>query len=75
MFILGGEAISWKSTKQTYIARSTLESEFIALELVGQKAEWLRSLLGDVPLWGAFVLASLHCDSQATIGIAKKQCV
>ena len=39
VFTLGGGAISWKSAKQTCIARSTIESEFIALELVGQEAE------------------------------------
>ena len=48
-----------------------MESEFIALELAGQEAEWLRNLLGDVPLWGSTVPVSLHCDSQAAIGIAK----
>lgn len=52
VFTLGGGAISWKSSKQTCIARSTMESEFIALELVGHEAEWLRNLLSDVPLWG-----------------------
>ncbi|KAL0436495.1 UNVERIFIED_CONTAM: Retrovirus-related Pol polyprotein from transposon TNT 1-94 [Sesamum radiatum] len=39
VFTLGGGAISWKSAKQTCIARSTMESEFIALELAGQEAE------------------------------------
>ncbi|KAL2245991.1 UNVERIFIED_CONTAM: Retrovirus-related Pol polyprotein from transposon TNT 1-94 [Sesamum indicum] len=60
VFTLGGGAISWKSAKQTCIARSTMESEFIALELAGQEAEWLRNLLGDVPLWGSTVSVSLH---------------
>nr|XP_009766450.1 PREDICTED: uncharacterized protein LOC104217815 [Nicotiana sylvestris] len=31
--------ISWKSSKQTCIAQSTMESEFIALEIAGQEAE------------------------------------
>ena len=49
-----------------------MESEFIALELVGQEAKWLRNLLIDLPLWGrSNVLVSLHCDSQSIIGIAK----
>ncbi|XP_048497862.1 secreted RxLR effector protein 161-like [Beta vulgaris subsp. vulgaris] len=39
VFTLGGGAISWKSSKQTCIARSTMESEFIALELAGQEVE------------------------------------
>ena len=32
VFTLGGGAVSWKSSKQTVIARSTMESEFIALD-------------------------------------------
>jgi len=35
VFTLGGGTISWKSAKQTRIAYSTMESEFIALELAG----------------------------------------
>ena len=31
VFILGGSAVSYKSTKQTCITRSTMEAEFIAL--------------------------------------------
>ncbi|PHT94460.1 hypothetical protein T459_02342 [Capsicum annuum] len=58
-------AISWKSSKQTCIAHSTMEFEFIALVLAGQEAGWLRNFLADVPLWGRQVSSvSLHCDSQ-----------
>jgi hypothetical protein len=42
-------AISWKSSKQTCIARSTMESEFIALDKAGEEAEWLRNFLEDIP--------------------------
>ncbi|KAL0408253.1 UNVERIFIED_CONTAM: hypothetical protein Sradi_1759700 [Sesamum radiatum] len=48
-----------------------MESEFIALELAGQEVEWLRNLFGDVLLWGSTVQVSMHCDSQAAIGIVK----
>jgi len=48
-----------------------MESEFIALELAGQEAEWLKILLADVPLWRKQETPiSLHCDSQAAIGVA-----
>ncbi|GMI95547.1 hypothetical protein HRI_003224000 [Hibiscus trionum] len=74
VFTLGGAAISWKSSKQTCIARSTIESEFIALDLAGQEVEWLRSLLADIPLWGSPTPpVSLLCDSQAAICVAKSQ--
>ena len=34
MFTLAGAAVSWKSFKQIVIARSTMESEYIALDKV-----------------------------------------
>ena len=51
VFTLGGAAVSWKSSKQTVIAQSTMESEFIALDKCGQEAEWLRLFLEDIPEW------------------------
>ena len=41
VFTLGGAAVSWKSSKQTLLARSTMESEFIALDKAAEEAEWL----------------------------------
>ena len=38
VFTLGGAAISWKSCKQIVIAKSTMESEFIALDKCGEEA-------------------------------------
>ncbi|KAK8635371.1 hypothetical protein V6N13_004110 [Hibiscus sabdariffa] len=74
VFTLGGAAISWKSSKQTCIARSIMESEFIALDLAGQEAEWLRNLLAEIPLWGRPTPpVSLLCDSQAAISVTKNQ--
>uniref|UniRef100_A0A2N9FSN7 Retrovirus-related Pol polyprotein from transposon TNT 1-94-like beta-barrel domain-containing protein n=1 Tax=Fagus sylvatica TaxID=28930 RepID=A0A2N9FSN7_FAGSY len=74
VFTLGGGAVSWKSSKQTCKARSTMESEFVALEMAGTEAEWLRTLLADIPLWTKPATSiSLHCDSQAAIGRAKNK--
>ena len=35
VYTLGGGAISWKLAKETIIARSTMELEFVVLELAG----------------------------------------
>lgn len=49
-----------------------MELEFIALDLAGQEAEWLRGLLTYIPLWGQPVSPiSLHCDSHAAICAAQ----
>ena len=51
VFTLGGGAISWKSSKQTCNAKSTIEPKFVALKKAGTKAELLRNLLADIPKW------------------------
>ena len=72
VFTLAGATVSWKSSKQTCIARSTMESEFIALDKAGEEAEWLRQFLEDIPIWQKPVPAiCIHCDNQAAISRAK----
>ena len=44
VFIVGGGAITWRSKKQTTIALSSTEAEYIALSEAGREACWLRSL-------------------------------
>ncbi|XP_071708736.1 secreted RxLR effector protein 161-like [Rutidosis leptorrhynchoides] len=69
VFTLGGAAISWKSSKQTVIARSTMESEFIALNKAGEEAKWLRQFIEDIRRCPKLVSAiSIHFDSQSVIG-------
>ena len=71
VFTVGGGAVSWKSSKQTCIARSTMEAEFIALDKAGEEVEWLRNFLEDIPFWPKpLTLIGIHCDSQAAIGRA-----
>ncbi|PHT53857.1 hypothetical protein CQW23_08319 [Capsicum baccatum] len=68
---IGGGEVSWKSSKQTCIASSSMESEFIALDEAGEKAEWLWNFLKDIPYWPKPVApVCIHCDSQAAIGRA-----
>ena len=68
IFTLGSGAICWKSKKQTIIANSTMEAELIALASTSEKANWLRDLLHEIPLWEKPIPPILnHCDSNATI--------
>jgi len=45
VFLLGGDAVSWKSCKQTILMKSTVEAELTALDTANAEAEWLRELL------------------------------
>ena len=72
VFTLNGTVVSWKSSKQTCIVRSTMESEFIALDKAGEEVEWLRQFLEDIPIWPKPVpTICIHCDSQSAIGRAQ----
>ncbi|XP_035831907.1 secreted RxLR effector protein 161-like [Helianthus annuus] len=60
VFTLAGAAIAWKSSKQTVIARSTMESEFVALDKSGEEAEWLRQFVEDSQRWPKPFVGALH---------------
>ena len=56
--------MSWKSSKQTCIARSTIESEFITLDKMGEESEWLHNFLEDIPMWPKLVpTICIHCNN------------
>ena len=48
VFTLGGGAISWRSVKQSSIADSTMEAEYIASSEVAKEAVWLKNFLLDL---------------------------
>ena len=48
VFLASGGAITWKSKKQSIIALSTTESEYVALSEAGREATWLRNLYGEL---------------------------
>ena len=74
VFTLGGGAITWRSVRQSIIARSTMESEFVALEMTGSEAEWLKNFLANIPLgMKPTPSVSVHCDSQSAIAVAKNK--
>jgi hypothetical protein len=47
-FTLGNGAISWSSKKQTTVALSTIQAEYVSLAAATQEAVWLRQLLADL---------------------------
>lgn len=45
---IGGTAVSWRSKKQSCVALSTAEAEYIALASAAQESLWLQQLLADL---------------------------
>jgi hypothetical protein len=44
VFLASGGAITWRSKKQSVVALSSTESEYVALSEAGREACWLRNL-------------------------------
>ena len=74
VFTLGGGTITWRSARQTITARSTMKFEFVALEMAGSEAEWLKNFLANIPLgMKPTPSISMHCDCQSAIAISKNK--
>lgn len=68
VFTISGWAVLWKSSKQTCIAWSNMEYEFVALDKTWEEIEWLRNFLENIPCWTKSVPPiMIHCDSQSAI--------
>jgi hypothetical protein len=69
-FLLNGAAVSWSSKKQSCVALSTAEAEYVALSHAAQEAIWLRNLHSDI---GVKIIDRivLYEDNQAAISITK----
>jgi hypothetical protein len=73
IFTLNGGAVSWKSSKQTTIADSTSEAEYIAASEAAKEAVWIRKFiteLGVVPSVADAI--ALYCDNSGAIAQAKE---
>jgi hypothetical protein len=69
-FSLGSGMISWLSRKQTSVALSTADAEYIADSVASREAVWLRKLLA-----GLFDIEMepilIHCDYQSWVKLSK----
>lgn len=70
LFKLSGAAVSWRSKKQTSVALSTAEAEYIALASTAQEAVWLRQLLTDLNNESIQSITIME-DNQSAISLAK----
>jgi hypothetical protein len=69
--ILGGAAVSWKSTKQSIVAQSSMEAEYIALAEAAKEVEWLRKLQQEVFPKANLLPTKIYEDNQSAIALAK----
>nr|GAT42892.1 polyprotein [Mycena chlorophos] len=69
-FTLHGGAICWSAKKQSTVALSTAEAEYIAMTRATKEAIWIRQFTGE--LFGDFIKpTTLHVDNQSAIAMAR----
>jgi hypothetical protein len=69
IFTLGGTPISWYSKRQSVVALSSAEAEYLAATEAAKDGIWLKQLLRD--LQSPQTTVTLHEDNQACIALAK----
>ncbi|GKA36915.1 hypothetical protein Tco_0723480 [Tanacetum coccineum] len=73
VFVLNGGIVDWKSSKQSTIAMSATESEYIAASEAAMEAGWIRKFisgLGIVPTINEPI--NMYCDNSAAVHYANE---
>ena len=70
IFFLGGMAVSWSSQKQSIVALSSCEAEYIAATSATCQAVWMSRLLGEI-MGNEAMKAKLLVDNQSAITLSK----
>ena len=69
-FQMSRATVSWRSKKQTCVALSTAEAEYIALSTATQEALWMRKLLTNLSL-NVGKPITFYKDNQSAIAMSK----
>ncbi|RVW83861.1 Retrovirus-related Pol polyprotein from transposon TNT 1-94 [Vitis vinifera] len=72
VFMLAGGAISWRSAKQTLIATSTMEAEFVSCFEASSHGVWLKSFISGLRVVDSISRPlKIYCDNSAAVFMAK----
>ncbi|XP_057247396.1 secreted RxLR effector protein 161-like [Beta vulgaris subsp. vulgaris] len=73
VFRLNGGAVSWKSSKQSTVADSTTESEYLAAVEAAKEAVWIKKFLTELDIVPSVLEGiELFCDNNGAIAQAKE---
>ena len=73
VFTLGGGVVYWVSKKQTSMAMSTAEAEYIACNTAVQEAFWLKYFLADLEIIGEKKPVPMNLDSTSAISMVNEK--
>lgn len=71
VFVRAGGAVSWSSKRQSVVALSTAEAEYISAAALVREALWLQQLERDMRLAGAGQTTLLYTDNQAALALLR----
>lgn len=74
VFLIGNSPVNWTSKKQSCVALSTAEAEYMSLSSAAQEAIWLNQLLAELQsLKDPSKSAAIYEDNQSAICMTKNQ--
>ena len=71
LFKIGDCAVSWRSRKQSVVALSSAEAEYIALASGAQESVWLSRVVLELTGGSGKACSVMHVDNQSAIAMAK----
>ena len=73
VFMLNGGAVSWKSSKQSTVADSSTEAEYIAASDAAKEAVWIRKFIAELGVMPSISRPiELLCDNNGAIAQARE---
>ena len=73
VFTLGGGAVIWRSIKQSYIADSTMEAEYVAACKAAKEVVWLRQFLINLEVVPSVnKQITIYCDNSGSVANSKE---
>ena len=73
VFYLNGGVVSWRSSKQSTVADSTTEAEYIAASDAAKEAVWMKKFLSGLGVVPSITNpVDLYCDNNGAIAQAKE---
>jgi hypothetical protein len=67
VFIMAGAPVSWCSNRQSVVALSTCEAEYMALSAAAQEAVWIKNFINDLGVGIQLDHIPIHVDNESAI--------